>query len=75
MIVLQHLAVLGIPIRKHHGIGTNSFEKKITSTEDMLITGTEVVLKEIHNIKGISKQIPHISSKDLPHQTGKVQAG
>lgn len=75
MIVLQHLTVLGIPIRKHHGIGTYSFEKKITSMEDILITGTEDVLKEIHNIKGISKQIPHLSSKDLPHQTDKVQAG
>lgn len=43
--------------------------------EDILITGTEDVLKEIHNIKGISKQIPHLPSKDLPHQTDKVQAG
>lgn len=48
-------------------IGASSFEKKITSREDTLITETEDVLKEIHNFMGIGERIPIITSKDLPH--------
>lgn len=54
--------------------GTNSFEKKITSTEDMLITETEHVLKEIYNFMGTSKQIPLTTFKNLLHLTSEIQA-
>lgn len=50
-----------------HRIGTSSFEKKITSREDILTTETEDAWKEIYNFMGIGEQIPFMSSKDLPH--------
>lgn len=53
--------------------GTNSFEMKITSTEDMLITETVDVLKEIYNFMGTDKQIPITTFKDLLHLTSQIQ--
>lgn len=48
-------------------IGASSFEKKITSREDLLITEIADVLKDIINFMGKTGQIPFISSKDSPH--------
>lgn len=56
-------------------MGPSNFENKITSREDMLITETEDVLKEIYNFMGIGEQIPLISSKELPHWTGEIERG
>lgn len=41
----------------------SSFERNVTSREDMLITESE----EIYKFMEISEQIPLISSEDLPH--------
>lgn len=46
---------------------------KITSTEDMLITETVDVLKEIYNFMGTDKQIPITTFKDLLHLTSQIQ--